>query len=279
VPAADLHLHTTASDGRLPPAALVDRAAAAGVQVMAVTDHDTTASVAEVQALARARSVVAVSGIEITAVDAGRDVHVLGYFLDPEHAGLAVFLAGQRAARITRVQAIGERLAALRLPVDTEPLLREARQQGGRSIGRPQVARAMVAAGHVADTREAFDKWLGADLPAFVPRQGASPAQVIGIIHEAGGLASVAHPGKSIADDRLVLLRDAGLDALEAFHPDHDAAAVAHYQQLAARLGLLLTGGSDFHGDPGHGREPGSVTLPDEDWRRLEEARYRHARR
>ena len=278
MPAADLHLHTSASDGRLTTAALVGRAAAAGVQVLAVTDHDTTASVAQAQALARQCGIEAISGIEITAVETSGDVHVLGYFLDPDHAGLAAFLATQRAARLARVEAIGERLAALGMPIDTAPLLFEARQQGGRSIGRPQVARAMVAAGHVASTREAFDRWLGNDLPAFVPRPGVTSVEVIGIIHDAGGLASIAHPAKSIGDDRLARLCDAGLDALEAFHPDHDAAAVAHYQQLAARLGLLLTGGSDFHGDSGHGRDPGSVTLPDEEWRRLSAARHRHAR-
>jgi predicted metal-dependent phosphoesterase TrpH len=272
----DLHLHTTASDGRLTPAELVEAAAAAGLRVMAVTDHDTTASVAEVQALAAARGLDAVSGIEITAVDAGRDVHILGYFLDPKHTGLSAFLARQREARVARVHAIGERLATLGMPVHLAPLLEEARHQTGRSIGRPQIARAMVAAGHVADTREAFGRWLGQGLPAFVPRQGTSSEQVIAAIHDAGGLASIAHPGKSIADERVRVLRDHGIDALEAFHPDHDAALVAHYVDMARTLGLLVTGGSDFHGDPAHGTLPGTVTLPAAEWERLGAARRRH---
>lgn len=274
----DLHLHTTASDGRLSPDALVEQAAAGRLSVMAVTDHDTTAAVPEVQALARANGIDAISGIEITAIDGGRDVHVLGYFIDPAHAGLATFLQRQREARIARVEAIGRRLASLGVPVDLEGVLIAARQQSGRSIGRPQVARAMVDAGHVADTREAFDRWLGQGLPGFVPRQGAGSEQVIAVIHDAGGLASIAHPGKSISDERISSLRHNGLDALEAFHPDHDLARVGHYVALAATLGLLLTGGSDFHGDPSHGLPPGSVTLPSAEWQKLSAARNRHAR-
>lgn len=272
----DLHLHTTASDGRLSPRELVEHAAAAGLSVMAVTDHDTMAAVSEVQALARAHGIDTISGIEITAIDSGRDVHVLGYFIDPTHAGLAAFLQRQRATRIARVEAIGTRLAALGMPVDLEEVLGAARQHGGRSIGRPQVARAMVDAGHVSTTREAFDRWLGRGLPGFVPRQGAGSEQVIAVIHQAGGLASIAHPGKSISDDRITSLRHDGLDALEAFHPDHDATRVEHYVALAATLGLLTTGGSDFHGDPSHGLPPGSVTLPAAEWRKLSAARHRH---
>ena len=127
----DLHLHTTASDGRLSPGELVEQAAAAGLHVMAVTDHDTTAAVPDVQALARARGIDAISGIEITAIDAGRDVHVLGYFIDPAHAGLAAFLQRQRETRIARVEAIGRRLASLGVPIDLEGLLASARQQSG----------------------------------------------------------------------------------------------------------------------------------------------------
>jgi 3',5'-nucleoside bisphosphate phosphatase len=275
----DLHLHTTASDGRLSARELVDRVAAARLAVMAVTDHDTTASVAEAQALAAAAGIEAISGIEITAVDAARDVHILGYFFDPAHAALSAFLARQRASRLARVQAIADRLASLHLPIDIAPLLAEAGTQSGRSIGRPQVARAMVAAGHVSDVREAFDRWLGDGLPGFIRRDGARSEDVVAVIHEAGGIASVAHPGKSITDARLTELRDAGLDALEAFHPDHDPARTAYYLRLAAGLGLLTTGGSDFHGDPSHGRPVGAVTLPTAEWSRLSDARHRHARR
>jgi 3',5'-nucleoside bisphosphate phosphatase len=273
----DLHLHTTVSDGRCTPRELVARAAAAGVSIMAVTDHDTVAGVADVQAHARERGMLAIAGIEITAVDEQRDVHVLGYFVDPANVALGAFLARQRAIRIARVEAIGARLAALGMPIDIEPLLAAARLETGQSIGRPIIARAMIDAGYVADTREAFERWLARGCPAFVPRTGASSEDVIAMIHAAGGLASLAHPGQTAIDSRIGTLRDAGLDALEAHHSDHDAAAVARYSQLARELDLLVTGGSDFHGDPAHGFEPGASTLPVEEWERLFAERDRHA--
>jgi predicted metal-dependent phosphoesterase TrpH len=268
----DLHLHTTASDGRLSPRELVEQAAAAALRVMAVTDHDTTAAVADVRTLARARGIEAISGIEITAVDDSRDVHMLGYFLDPAHEGLNAFLTTQRAQRVARVEAIGAKLASLGVPIDVGPLLAEARAQKGRSLGRPLIARAMVAAGHVADVQEAFDKYLAQGLPGFVPREGAVSEDVIAIIHEAGGIASLAHPGTKTTEERITTLRAAGLDAIEAFHPDHDVALAQHYAQLAGALGMLVTGGSDFHGDASHGHAPGAVTLPEPQWQRLRAA-------
>ena len=272
----DLHLHTTASDGRSTPRELVAHAVAGGVSVMAVTDHDTTAASAEVEAAAREHGIEAVTGIEITAVDTERDVHVLGYFVNTSDPALASFLSAQRAGRIARVEAMGARLAELGVPVNVEAIVEGARRAPNRSVGRPQVARAMVDAGHAIDTRAAFDRWLGEGQPGFVPRMGASAEAVIEIIHRAGGLASVAHPGKTRIDARLASLAGAGLDALEAFHPDHDAAMVARYTGLAADLGLLVTGGSDFHGDPAHGLTPGSVTLPAPHWQRLLDRRHAH---
>lgn len=273
IPRVDLHLHTTASDGRCTPAELVGHAARAGLTVIAVTDHDTTAAVSEVKAIAAQRKIEAISGIEITAMEDGRDLHVLGYFFDPADTALAAFLATQRRARVARVEAISRRLAALGMPVDVGPLLDAAHRDSARSIGRPQLARAMVDAGYVADTREAFDRWLGRGTPAFVPRSGASPEEVISIIHAAGGVASLAHPG---ADDvtpiRLSALAVSGLDAIEVFHSDHDAAMAEHYAALARDLKLLMTGGSDFHGDPAHGLSPGSVTLPVAEWEPLRAA-------
>ena len=269
----DLHLHTTASDGRCTPQELVQRAARAGLSVMAVTDHDTTAAIADVDEEARHHGIHAIAGIEITAVEAGRDLHVLGYLFDPQHQGLASLLVRQRAARVARIEGIASRLAAHGVPIDVEPMIEQNRRESGRSIGRPQVARAMVEAGHVASTQEAFDRWLGRGLPGFVAREGPTPEAVIEIIHRAGGIASIAHPGQRGLGTRIPTLAAAGLDAVEAFHPDHDAALVQEYVDLARSLSLLLTGGSDFHGDPDHGCEPGSVTLPAEEWERLQARR------
>jgi predicted metal-dependent phosphoesterase TrpH len=245
---------------------------------MAVTDHDTVAAVPDVQALARTAGILAIAGIEITAIDTHRDVHMLGYFFDPADAALAQFLASQREIRIARVQAIAERLAVLGMPVDLTALLEEARRQTGRSIGRPSVARAMIDGGYVADTREAFDCWLGTGCPAFIPRTGAAPEEVIRIVHGAGGVISLAHPGRTRIDDRIQALCHAGLDAIEVYHSDHDAADVQRYAERARALDLLVTGGSDFHGDPAHGIEPGGATLPAAEWERLLAARDRHAR-
>ena len=274
----DLHLHTTASDGRCAPGELVDRVARAGITVIAVTDHDTTAALSEVHACASQRGIVAVSGIEITAVEDGRDVHMLGYFLDPAEPGLIQFLESQRATRVARVHRIAARLSELGVPIDLHALLEEAERNPGRSIGRPQVARALQSAGHVANTTEAFDRFLASGGPAFVSRPGSPPEVVTGIIHRAGGLASLSHPGRTRIDARIAALAAAGLDGLEVYHPDHDAAAVERYRRLASDLGLLMTGGSDYHGDPAHGIEPGASTLPPLEWRQLSEARRRHAR-
>jgi predicted metal-dependent phosphoesterase TrpH len=244
---------------------------------MAATDHDTTASVEEVRVRAAEQGIEAIAGIEVTAVENGRDIHVLGYFLNPADAPFLAFLAGQRRTRVERVHAIAARLAALGMPVDLRQALAAAGLQTARAIGRPQVARAMVDAGHVATTSEAFDKWLGRDQPAFIPRSGPSPESVIATIHRAAGLASLAHPGRTLIDDRIPALRDAGLDALEAYHSDHDAAAVSRYRRMADELGLLTTGGSDYHGDPTHGVSIGSSTLPPDAWQSLHAARHRHA--
>jgi len=264
----DLHLHTTASDGRLTPGELVDLAAASGLRVMAVTDHDTTGSVADVQAFARAKGIEAVAGIEITAVLDGRDVHMLAYFIDVADAAFQRFLASQRASRLARLEAIADRLAELGVPVRLDAVFALARVQSSLSVGRPQAARALVAAGHAKDAREAFDRWLGTGRPGFVPRVGPPPEDVIPIVHAAGGLVSIAHPGRTQIDDRLALLHEAGLDAIEVYHSDHDDATIARYAALATELGLLATGGSDFH-DPASALRPGSVTLPWPHWDRL----------
>jgi len=269
----DLHLHTTASDGRLTPTELVAHAAASGVRILAVTDHDTTDGFDEAAAEASRRGVLLIPGIEITAVDRGRDVHMLGYFFDRRDGAFAQFLTAQRATRIARIVDIANRLGSLGMPVDVQPVLEEAQRQSSKSIGRPRLARAMIDAGYVATTQEAFDKWLGRGCPAFIERPGASPEEVIGIVHRAGGLVSLAHPGRTLIDHRIAALRSAGLDAIEVYHSDHDASAVTAYLAMARQLDFMVTGGSDFHGDPAHGIAPGASVLPESEWTRLVGAR------
>jgi hypothetical protein len=268
----DLHLHTTASDGYLSPAELVSRAKAAGLTTISVTDHDTVAAIAEATALARDVGVRVIPGIEITAVDGGRDVHMLGYLFDPESATLAALLERQRALRVGRLREIGLRLAALGMPVDVESVLMSAAARPGSSVGRPMVARALLGAGYVASIQEAFDLWLASGRPAFVPRTGPSPAAVVAAIHDAGGVASMAHPGVTKRDELIEPLIGEGLDAIEVYHTDHTPEAQQSYHAMAKRHGVAVTGGSDFHGGDARRNTLGVVTLPAEAFTALESA-------
>lgn len=237
---------------------------------MSVTDHDTVAGLAEARAAAHERGLTFVDGIEITAVEAARDVHLLGYFFDPGHEELARFLEAQRADRVRRVVEIAGRLAALGMPIEIETLRRQAAERPGTSVGRPAIADALVAAGHARDRNDAFDRLIGAECPAYVPRQGASPEAVMALIRRAGGVSSLAHPGLLRNDALIPRLAAAGLPALEARYSDHDADTERHYRGLAAALGLVVTGGSDFHGDSAHHPAAlGEVTLPVADFERL----------
>jgi 3',5'-nucleoside bisphosphate phosphatase len=245
----DLHMHTTASDGLSSPEDLVRRVAQAGITVMSVTDHDTMAGVTPAARAAAAVNVMVVPGIEITSIHGGRDVHVLAYFLAESAPGLQEMLANQRRLRVERAIEIAQRLAALGAPIDVNALVETASARGGKALARPQIAQALIAAGHVATVAEAFEKYLSEDSPAYVPHRGASPAEVVALVTAGGGIASLAHPGYRPKDEIIPGLVDAGLEAIEVFHSSHDAAAEAHYLAMAKRFGLLVTGGSDFHGE------------------------------
>jgi len=280
----DLHLHTTASDGRSTPAGLVAEVGAAGIDTLAVTDHDTADAVAAVRDAALQRGLTTIAGIEITAIHRGRDVHILGYGFDAADPDLLGFLQAQRRSRRDRLASIVDRLDALGLSIDTPPLAAAVAVESGRAVGRPMVARALVAAGHVPDIATAFDRYLAEGRPAFVPRVGPAPADVIDRLARAGGVASLAHPGK-LDDDGLVRkLVDEGLEAIEVYHPDHDEAARARYRALAVSARLLVTGGSDYHGaDSGREVALGRIGLPRDDYARLVErlasaASRRHSR-
>jgi predicted metal-dependent phosphoesterase TrpH len=270
----DLHTHTTASDGRLSPAQLVARASSAGVTVLAVTDHDTAAACGAVGEGCAKAGIEFVPGIEITAALMGDDVHMLGYFFDPRSPALESFLESQRRRRLDRVREMIDRLARFDIRLDAEAILRPGIEDATTSAGRPWIARALVEGGYVKTTGEAFERWLARDRPGFVPRFAATPAEVIGRIHDAGGIASVAHPGLLGRDEWISGFAGAGLDAVEAHHTRHDADAVAHYRAMAERLQLGVSGGSDFHGDESHGApSPGTVSLPRADFDRLVERR------
>jgi hypothetical protein len=245
----DLHLHTTASDGTCTPASLVERAWDAGIRTMSVTDHDTMAGVAPAIAAAASYDMTVIPGIEITSVDGGRDVHVLAYFLSEDAPGLQDLLVSQRNNRIERAGQIADRLAALGAPVDVAALVDGAKKGGGKALARPQIARALIAAGHVSTVAEAFERYLSETSPAYVPHRGASPADVVRLVTAAGGLASLAHPGYTKKDEIVPALVAAGLGAIEVYHSSHDAADQTRYLALADQHGVGVTGGSDFHGE------------------------------
>jgi 3',5'-nucleoside bisphosphate phosphatase len=274
----DLHLHTTASDGASSPEVLAEEARAAGLTTIAVTDHDTMAGVAAVTDAAGSALTV-IPGIEITAVERGRDVHVLGYFLDAASGELQSFLTRQRADRRRRLVDILDRLAAIGAQIDAEPLLARAAEEGDRAVGRLLIANALIEAGLAADIADAFDRFLGAGQPAFVPREGSSAAAVVALIRRAGGLPVLAHPGKTERDDLIPALVSAGLAGLEVFHPDHDASATTRYAAVAAEHGLARTGGSDYHG-PGTRRAAhfGRIGVPSQEYAALVSRRVARAR-
>lgn len=244
----DLHLHTTASDGRCSPEDLVKLAFAAGIGTMSVTDHDTMAAVPRAAAAAQELGITFIPGIEITSVHGGKDVHVLAYFISELTDELRRLLADQRTSRTARAQTIADRLAAAGAPIDVDALMAAGAALGGKSLARPQIAQALIAAGHVATVAEAFDRFLGEDGPAYVPHTGASPVDVVEMICRAGGVASLAHPGYTRKDDVIPDLVSAGLTAIEAYHSSHDEAGTARYVDIARHYGVAVTGGSDFHG-------------------------------
>lgn len=258
---ADLHMHTWASDGVLAPEALVELALRRGIQVIAVTDHDTIAGVRPAQEAGVAGGLRVIAGVEMSVDAYGNEVHLLGYGFDPEHPALRRQLDRFQADRELRARAMLARLESNGIVVPWSSV--EAEVGPASSVGRPHVAAALVAEGVVASVPEAFDKFLRDDGPAFVPRAFPSAELAIELLHEAGGLAVIAHPGQWTSSETLRRLIDAGLDGIEAQHPSHDANLQGYYRDLAEREGLLATGGSDFHGRRPHESERlGTIWLP-----------------
>ncbi len=266
--AVDLHSHTTASDGTLPPRELVRLAARHGVRVLAITDHDTTGGLREAIAEARRHEpLMIVPGIELNCDVEGAEVHVLGYCMDWETEWFQGFLAAQREERRQRVQRIAARLGELGMPIDPGEVL--ALVKGG-AAGRPHIARVMVKHGYVKSVREAFDKYLHAGGPANVPRRRLTPLEAVAVIRRARGVPVLAHPGLARRDELIPELVFNGLMGLEVYYPDHSAAQTAAYRDMCTRLGLVATGGSDFHGPQmGHAAHPGSPSIPLAVWNEL----------
>jgi len=243
----DLHLHSTASDGGLAPAELVRAAARAGLDVIALADHDTTAGVRDAIAAAGG-AVRVIPAIEVSTSDAGTEIHVLGYFVDPVHAALLEYARSAVLRRRERIRAMLDRLAALGIALDMDDVLAEA-PEGTEMLGRPHVARALLRRGYVRTLTEAFDRYLGDGRPAFEPMDLIAPVHAIELIHLAGGLAVWAHRPLDVAESEARRLAALGLDGIECFRPRVAPEDARRLQALAASLGLIASGGSDWHGD------------------------------
>lgn len=241
----DLHVHTSASDGALAPAGAVKAAKEAGLAAVAITDHDTVAGLDEAIAAGNEYGIEVVPGIEISTIYGEKtEVHILGYFINHHDPILLEQMQILINARWERAKQIVEKLNALGIAVNFDRVVEIA--QGG-AIGRPHVARAMCETGAVYSIDSAFGKYLIEGCPAFVPRYKISPVDAVHLIRSAGGVACCAHVAKLKRDEIVVELIKEGLQAVEAWHPDHGSAGARFYSKFARTRGLIATGGSDAH--------------------------------
>jgi predicted metal-dependent phosphoesterase TrpH len=242
---ADLHTHTIHSDGVLSPYELISKAQDAGVEVLGITDHDTVGGIEESEPIGKELAVVIVPGVELSTAIDGREIHILGYFVDCHSANLLEHLAFFRQERVKRAEKIVEKLNNINVPLKIESVMEKA---GTAAVGRPHIATALLDEGLTNSYIEAFAKYIGYGGPAYEKKHSLSPEETISLIASAGGLSFLAHPGKYTPDSILLRLIKGGLDGIEVIHPSHDAEQVQHYREIAAQYFLLESGGSDFHG-------------------------------
>lgn len=251
-------MHTTASDGTYAPEDLVRFAKAKGLAAIAITDHDVTDGVEEGIRVGREIGLEVLPGVEINTDHGDTEIHVLGYCMDLTNPELIKTMDWLRDGRVDRARVMVEKLNALGYAMSWERVLEIA---GPGAIGRPHIAEALIEAGHVPTRKEAFTRFLANDGPAYVPRARFDAVDAIRLIRGAGGVPVAAHPAKIHDDSLLPGLVDRGLGGLEAFHSDHTTEQAEHYVRLAHDLGVLWTGGSDFHGNM-ESRPLGGVTVP-----------------
>ena len=267
----DLHSHTVHSDGQRSPDELLGEAAAAGVKVLSLTDHDTVSGIADATAAATRRGIRLVPGIELSCELHGREVHVLGHFLDPSSGALLQLAGDMLAERRERMERMVARAQAAGFKQVT--MERVIAASGGENLGRPHLARVLVDCGHAKSVKDAFDRFLHSRGALWVDRRRLSVVEAVRLVRSAGGTSSIAHPGANeVSRQELKVCADAGLDAVEALHPDHVPTQAQAYERWAAELQLLVTAGSDYHGPAVQpGRKLGDRTLSAERFAALEE--------
>ena len=256
---ADLHLHTFFSDGTFSPEELTGYGARLGFAAMALTDHDSVEGCARMTVACDAEGIEFIPGTELTAEIDDTELHLLGYFLDTNNEKLLSEIAKFQIVRQNRIHEMVAAINKLGVPLEAETVFALA---NCKSPGRPHVARALVKAGLVANLDEAFERFLKKNRPAWVPKAKMSALEGIELIHQAGGLAVMAHPGLNRTDEIIPALVDAGLDGIECFHTKHSTATSERYLEIAAKYNLLVTGGSDCHGFSKNKPLIGTVKLP-----------------
>ena len=256
---ADLHLHTFFSDGTFTPEELVERASKLGFAAIALTDHDTVEGCERAATACAAAQMEFISGTELTAEHADTEVHILAYFVDTQNQTLLTRIAGFQSVRQNRIREMVAALNKLGIPLKAESVFALA---NCKSPGRPHVARALVKEKLIGNLDEAFERYLKKGRPAWVPKTKMSALESIELIHQAGGLAVMAHPGLNRTDEIIPDLVAAGLDGIECFHTKHSTTMAERYLEIADKFHLLVTGGSDCHGFSKKAPLIGTVKLP-----------------
>jgi 3',5'-nucleoside bisphosphate phosphatase len=271
---ADLHLHSFFSDGTFTPEEIVAHGKRMGFGALALTDHDTIEGCERMAAACAAERIEFIPGSELTAELGENELHILGFYLNTKHPRLLTEMAKFQAVRQQRIRDMVARINELGVPLDVESVFTLA---NCRAPGRPHVARALVKAGHCTSLDEAFERFLKKNRPAWAPKMKMSALEAIALIHEAGGLAVMAHPGLNRCDEVIPHLVEAGLDGIECYHTKHSSGTAAHYLDITKQYGLLVTGGSDCHGMSKGKPLIGGIKLPIHYVHKLQQAREKRA--
>ena len=256
---ADLHLHTNHSDGTSTPEEVVKQARLANLKAISITDHDAVSGIDLAMAVARELGIEVIPGVELSVTYQGKDIHILGYFIDYKDKKFLDYLELFKIARIRRVEKMIAQLNRKGLPIRVESVLAKA---GSGAVGRPHIAEVLVEEGYVASYEEAFQKYLGDQGPIFAEKYPLSPEEGIALIQSIGGVSVLAHPGCYNQDEIIPELAKKGLDGIETTPPQNFPGDPQHYARMAQRYHLLESGGSDYHGERGGGTPMGTRAIP-----------------